>query len=79
MSNFDIRSALLKNKDMFEPFHARTTRRLQDMVAAGHIKGRVSVLVMEREREALVLLTHQMTYHHVAQGEISGRPWMVSF
>jgi hypothetical protein len=27
----------------------------------------------------VALVTDQMAYHHVAQGEIAGEPWMVSF
>jgi hypothetical protein len=31
------------------------------------------------EAGRLALVTDQMAYHHVAQGEIAGEPWMVSF
>ena len=29
--------------------------------------------------KTLVLVSSQMTYHHVAQGEMEGEPWMVTF
>jgi hypothetical protein len=35
-------------------------------------------MVIERNDWMLALLTKQMIYHHVAQGEMSGEPWMVS-
>jgi hypothetical protein len=34
---------------------------------------------MEHDAGALALLTQQMSYHHLAQGEMAGEPWMVSF
>jgi hypothetical protein len=37
------------------------------------------VLVVERDAATMVLLRRQLTYHHVAQGEMAGEPWMISF
>jgi hypothetical protein len=34
---------------------------------------------MEHPAGLLAFLTDQMVYHHVAQGETNGEPWMVSF
>ena len=36
-------------------------------------------MVMVRGGQHLALSTMQMSYHHVAQGELAGEPWMVSF
>ena len=37
------------------------------------------VLVFEVGESTLVLVSSQMAYHHVAQGEMNGEPWMVTF
>jgi hypothetical protein len=36
------------------------------------------LMITGRNDWMLALLTKQMVYHHVAQGEIAGEPWMVS-
>jgi hypothetical protein len=79
MTDFDITLASLKNKDLFVPFRVRAMRRLQEALATCDVHRNAPVLVLERDGGTLVLLTHQMSYHHVAQGEMAGRPWMVSF
>ncbi len=79
MAGFDMSRASVKDKDLFKPFNVRATRPLKQFMARGDVAGDTPVLLMEGEAGSLVLLTHQMTYHHVAQGELAGRPWMVSF
>jgi hypothetical protein len=37
------------------------------------------LFIMEHEAGRLGLVMDQMAYHHVAQGELRGEPWMVSF
>lgn len=37
------------------------------------------VLLFEAGGRTLVLVSSQMSYHHVAQGEMAGEPWMVTF
>ena len=36
-------------------------------------------MVMDHGPEPLALVMDQMAYHHVAQGDMMGEPWMVSF
>ena len=76
---FDISRATLSDKDDFQPFNANTTRPLQEALAGGDVHKDTPVLVMEGATGALALPTRQMCYHHVAQGEMAGEPWMVSF
>ena len=52
---------------------------LQDARRAGHVQDDQPVLIFEAGGETLVLVTSQMSYHHVAQGEMAGEPWMVTF
>ncbi|MCH7892840.1 MAG: sulfatase-like hydrolase/transferase [Gemmatimonadetes bacterium] len=37
------------------------------------------VVTFDVQGKTLVLVSSQMSYHHVAQGEMEGEPWMVSF
>ena len=43
------------------------------------IKDDTPVLLLEAGGEKLLLVTAQMSYHHVAQGTMNGEPWMVTF
>jgi hypothetical protein len=79
MTAFDVRRALLVYGDIFAPFHVTATRPLQDALHSGDVQEDAPVLVAERDVATMVLLRRQLTYHHVAQGEAGGEPWMVSF
>jgi hypothetical protein len=76
---FDARRALLVRADIFPPFYAETTRPLRDALAGGGVRQDTQVLAAERRTATLVLPTRQLAYHHVAQGEAEGEPWMVSY
>lgn len=79
MTEFDAHRALLLRKDIFAPFYVTSTRPLRDALADGDVPEDAPVLVAERDAATLVLLRRQLTYHHVAQGEVGGGLWMVSF
>ena len=79
MTDFDAHRALLLRRDIFPPFHVTAPRPLRDVLARGDLSEDAAVLVVERDAFALALLTRQLTYHHVAQGEAAGESWMVSF
>lgn len=73
---FDPSRASLKRPDMFQRFRVRT-----DAIAlpkAGLPDGE-QLLVFERGGERRALLVRQMVYHHVAQGELAGSPFLVTF
>lgn len=75
---FDPSRAQL-NKDTFEPFYVTSIQSLRDALVHREVRDTTPLLVMESDAGRIALLTHQMSYHHVAQGTIAGRPWMVSF
>jgi hypothetical protein len=79
MTKFDASRAWLSDKDEFEPFYVKVTRPLREALACGDVREDTPILVMEHDAGALALLTQQMSYHHLAQGEMAGEPWMVSF
>jgi hypothetical protein len=79
MTEFDVRRALLVRMDIFAPLNVTTTRPLRDALAGGSVRENAPVLVAYRDAATVVLLKRQLTYHHVAQGELGGEPWMVSY
>lgn len=78
-TDFDIDIARMGVGSRFEPFHVSETEALQDAMSSGKLQGDTRVLVLDHPAGVLAFLTDQMAYHHVAQGEIDGEPWMVSF
>ena len=63
----------------FEPFLVAETEPMRDAMSAGKLQDDTRLLVLDHPAGVLAFLTDQMTYHHVAQGEIDGEPRMVSF
>jgi hypothetical protein len=76
---FDAGRALLSKQDILPPFRVRGTRSLRGALDHRVLPAGTRVLVVERTTPVLALRTDQMTFHHVAQGEMRGQPWMVSF
>lgn len=78
-NSFDIDIARIGTSSRFEPFRVSETEPLRDALSSGKVQSDTRVLVMEHPAGRLAFLTDQMVYHHVAQGDIDGEPWMVSF
>ena len=76
--DFDIDIARIGG-GRFEPFLVSETEPMRDAMSAGKLQDDTRLLVLDHPAGVLAFLTDQMTYHHVAQGEIDGEPWMVSF
>ncbi len=76
---FDIERAFISDKQMFVPFPVEETELLSDALTAGRVTGDMNLLILEKDDVTLSFLVQQLAYHHVAQGEIDGEPWMVSF
>lgn len=64
---------------LFKPLVVHTTQSLARALALGRIDASCEVLVAEVENGVLVLDKAQMSYHHTAQGEHRGQPWLVCF
>jgi hypothetical protein len=79
MSVFDAHRALLLRNDIFQPFRVTTSRPLQTTLESGDLCAAASLLVVRRDGAVLALSSWQLTYHHAAQGEIEGEPFLVSF
>ncbi len=76
---FEPGRAILDDTWGFDPFPVATTEPLRDALEAGKVGEETAVLLLRRGDTRLALLTEQMSYHHIAQGELDGEPWMVSF
>ena len=63
----------------FETFYVTETRSLKQALDTGTVKEDTRVLVTETATGKLALLTDQMAYHHIAEGNAGGKDWMVSF
>ena len=78
MTEFDARRAFFVRGDIFPPFRVRSTCPLRSALAGGALHADTPVVVTELCAAPVVLLRRQLAFHHVAQGEAAGQPWMVS-
>ena len=73
---FDPSRAWLGRPDFFQRF--RVPDAGLPLSEAG-LKDDTELLVFERAGLRRALVLQQMAYHHLAQGELAGRPYLVSF
>jgi len=73
---FDRQRALLKGPDLFSRF---VVPRTATALSAIHLPHQEQLLMFERREEKRALLVRQMAYHHVAQGELAGEPFLIAF
>ena len=66
---------------LFIPFDVTRTSPLADAVETRVVRRDESVVVLEpgETRPPLIFVTSQLTYHHIAQGELAGEPFVVTF
>ena len=76
VTSFDAKRALLRQPDMFHRFRV-TDDHVSLQQAA--LKPTTQLLVFQRNGQRRALMREQMVYHHVAQGEIAGEPFLVTF
>ena len=76
MREIDLSKAILRDKPAFEPF--AVPARGTPLSSAG-LPADESLLLMQRNGAVKTFLLKQMAYHHVAQGEANGEPYLISF
>ncbi len=76
---FDIDRAFVVDHTIFVPFEVKEMIPLRQALDDGRIDKTTQLLILDRGTRQLALVTGQMAYHHIAQGELDGEPWMVSF
>ena len=79
MTGFDTQRAVLNEADMFEPFVVQSTEPLLDALLDKKVGASTPLLLLERDGAVLTLLTRQMIYYHVAQGELNGVPFLATY
>lgn len=79
VAGFDVNRAMLRDGSRFTPFLVEESQMLRQALDDGLIEDDTPILVVERGGQRLALITSEMMFHHVAQGEMAGEPWMVSF
>ena len=76
---FDIRRFSPTPPGTFETFYVTATQPLKQAFDAGTLKEDTRVLVTETATGKLALLTDQMAFHHIAEGNAGGKDWMALF
>ena len=76
---FDTDRAIFWGQPNFVPLRDPEWKSLRSARRAGDVTDETTVLSFEIAGKTLVLVSSQMSYHHVAQGEMEGEPWMVTF
>ena len=78
-AEFDPSRAILHETSMFQPFYVTETVPLRQALEDGTLEKNTPLALMDHPDGQLTLVMSQLMYHHLAQGEMNGEPWMVSF
>jgi hypothetical protein len=76
---FDTDRALFWAEPNFIPLRDPEWTPLSEVRRARDVQDDTPLLVFEAGGKTLTLVSSQMSYHHVAQGEMAGEAWMVTF
>ena len=76
---FDPERALFFAEPNFVPLRDPEWKPLEQAMDDGDVEQDTPLLLFEAGGRTLTLVSSQMSYHHVAQGEMAGEPWMVTF
>ena len=76
---FDTDRAIFWANPNFDPFREQNWQPIGDVLGGDDVSEDTPVLVFEAGGKKLVFVSSHMAYHHVAQGEMEGEPWMVTF
>jgi len=79
IDQFDIERAFVSDEQIFVPHRVTDVQRLSDALANGKVQNDMRLVILERDEGELAFLVQQIAYHHIAQGDMEGKPYMVSF
>jgi len=76
-SNQEItyKKAVAKKELRFKPFRPKSFQPLKN----ADLLRDEDLLIMENNAERYAFILRQMAYHHLAQGDLDGTPYLVSF
>ena len=69
----------LVDSDRYPPFRVEAYYPLAEALRDGAVEESSRVAVVAVAGTQVALLIDQLAQHHLAQGELAGEPWMVSF
>lgn len=72
----DRSNLTLKSKWQFKPFHVPIKAT---PIADLNLPSDMELIVIERRGERRAFSVLEMAYHHIAQGELAGEPYLVTF
>lgn len=75
MAEFD-RAKLFKIGLFFKPFYIHADGASLTTV---NLRLDEELIIFDRRGETRALLAREMAYHHMAQGELAGEPYLVTF
>jgi hypothetical protein len=78
-AGFDADRAFLGSEPIFTPLRDPEFEPLREVLRRGDLTEDTPMLAFEAGGRTLTLVSSQMSYHHVAQGDMAGEPWMVTF
>lgn len=70
------KSRLLKIGFFFKPFVVASHGQ---PLAQAHLHPEEELILLRCNHQSHALLAREMAYHHVAQGELAGQPFLVTF
>jgi len=77
---FNFERAIQINPSPFKAFDAGDEHEsLADLIKSGDVHPDQPLIIVERPKGVIALDRQEMTYHHVAQGDLHGEPWLVAF
>ena len=79
IDGFDTDRAILWARPNFTPLRDPEWQSLRAARRSGEVSDATTVVTFDVQGKTLTLVSSQMAYHHVAQGEMDGEPWMVTF
>lgn len=79
IDSFDISRAIIQDKPTFKPFYPKEYQSLHLALKQGDVDPEQHLLIADIGSHIMALDLRQMSYHHVAQGELAGKPWLVAF
>jgi hypothetical protein len=78
MTDFDVTRARLNTKDTFQRFEVGSSESLAK-AEGKKVREKDEILILQRSGHQLAFSVFQMAYHHIAQGELAGEPYLVTF
>ncbi len=77
---FDPARVITLDGYVFRPLYVKRSERLRTLLATRRLDDDTPLIAARLGGgETIALDKRQMSYHHFAQGEQNGRPWLISF